>query len=248
MNEASLTTRTRHQLKIIRVAGHRIPDGARILDLGCGEGDSVRALRAAGYDAHGCDIGLRDTPGAKELIGAGFVKEIPMNPYRLPYDDGEFDVILSSEVLEHVMNYEDFIAESHRVQKEGGISLHIFPGPLTPLEMHVYVPLATVLRSYPWLLFWAFLGIRNEYQKGLNFREVARLNWNFLREHTNYPSTPTVRELFKRKFSRVEFREDIFLKLSVSSRAKLLNRLVTLMPFMLPLYRTLWNRVLLAQR
>jgi SAM-dependent methyltransferase len=248
VNEAALTPRVRHQLRVLQDSGFRVAPGAHILDLGCGEGNAVRALRAAGYDACGCDVHLWDTPRSRELVEAGHLKKVPRQPYRLPWEDEEFDVILSDEVLEHVMNYEDFIAEGHRVQKPGGVALHIFPGPWTPLELHLCVPLATVHRSYPWLLLWAFVGIRNEFQKGQGFREVARFNWKYLRERTNYLSTPTVRRLFEGKYSRVEFREDLFLRSTASDRGRLAGRFVALLPFLLPVYRTCWNRVLLAYR
>jgi ubiquinone/menaquinone biosynthesis C-methylase UbiE len=248
MNEVGLSPRVRHQLKVVADAGFEIRPDTRILDLGCGEGNSVRALRSAGLDAWGCDIALWNSPLAQELAAAGHIRKIEMEPYRLPFDDKEFDLILSAEVLEHVMNYEDFIAENCRVQKDDGLSMHIFPGRWTPIEMHVYVPLASVHRSYAWLLFWAMLGIRNQFQKGRNFREVARLNWHFLREHTNYLTTPTVRQLFERCFSKVEFREELFLRSSARRRAKLVNSAVTALPFLLPVYRTCWNRVLLARR
>ena len=107
-----------------------------------------------------------------------------MQPYRLPFDDGQFDIVMSSEVLEHVMNYPDFIAENRRVLSAKGLAMHIFPGRWMPIEMHVKVPLACVHRSYPWLLLWAMLGIRNEFQKGKGYREVARLNYEYLRETT----------------------------------------------------------------
>jgi SAM-dependent methyltransferase len=247
MSESALTPRLKAQLGVLSAAGIKIPDAARILDLGCGEGDSVRALRAAGFDARGCDIALRDTPKSRELIAAGVIREIPMRPYRLPFDDGEFDLVLSDEVLEHVMNYEDFIAENRRVQKIGGASLHLFPGPWTPIEMHTYVPLASIHRSFPWLLAWAALGVRNEFQRGLDVLEVARRNYNYLRSSTNYVTTPEVRRLFERKFSKVEFREDLFLKLATSGRAGFVNKLVTWFPFLMPVYRNLHNRVLIAR-
>jgi SAM-dependent methyltransferase len=247
MNQNALTPRLKHQLGLIQAAGITIPDGARVLDLGCGEGESVRALRAAGFDAWGCDIGLRDTPGSRELIAAGFVKEIPMQPYRLPFNDGEFHLVLSNEVLEHVMNYPDFIAENRRVQKRGGVSLHIFPGPWTPIEMHTNVPLATMHRSYAWLLLWAVLGVRNEFQRGLGAREVARRNHEYLRSRTNYLSTPEVRRLFAQRFSELQFREDLFLTLATSNRARLIGGLVRAFPFLVPVYRNSWSRVLIAR-
>lgn len=248
MNEAALTPRARHQLKIVADAGVTLRTGMRILDLGCGEGNTVRALRDAGFDALGCDVTLYPTPKARELIDAGLIKAIPMDPYGLPFGDAEFDLILSSEVLEHVMNYDSFVAESHRVLRPEGLSLHIFPGRWTPVEMHTYVPLASVYRNYPWLRLWSTLGIRNEYQAGKAAGEVAQLNFDYLRRHTNYPTTTQIRRLFLGKFAVVKFREDLFLKHAVSTKARRLNRLVSLLPFLIPVYRTLWNRVMLATK
>ncbi len=247
-DDDELPYRLRHQLGIVRQLGFSPSLGARILDLGCGEGATVRALRSAGYDASGCDTVLRDTSEAEEMIASGYVKQIPATPYRLPFDDAEFDLVLSDEVLEHVQNYEDFVAESHRVQKPGGMALHIFPGRWTPLEGHLYVPLASVHRSYPWLLLWARLGVRNQYQRGEHYRDVARFNWHWLREQTNYLTTAAVRRLFAARFDSVEFREDVFLALSDSARGRSVHRLVGSRPALLSAYRTLWNRVLVVRR
>ena len=243
---APLTRRTRLQLAILAAAGVEIRSDTKILDLGCGEGNSVRALRDAGFDAWGCDIALWDSPVARELASAGHIRKIAMQPYRLPFDDGQFDIVMSSEVLEHVMNYPDFIAENRRVLSAKGLAMHIFPGRWMPIEMHVKVPLACVHRSYPWLLLWAMLGIRNEFQKGKGYRQVARLNYEYLRDHTNYPTTPAIRSLFEQRFSRVEFHEELFLKSSRRPRARVVNVLVHSMPFLLGAYRTCWNRVLFA--
>lgn len=244
---ARATRRWKHQVKILAAAGCGIPKGARILDFGCGEGENVRAMRADGYDAWGCDIGLRDTPRSREMIEAGLLQQIRMEPYRVPFDDAHFDIVFSVEVLEHVFNYPEFISENRRVQKPDGVALHIFPGPWTPLEMHTYVPLGTVHRSYPWLLLWATLGIRNQYQKGKGAREVARINYRWLPANTNYVRTPEVLRLFAEKFSDLQFREDLFLELSESTRARFVNQVVTALPMLLPVYRNFWNRVLLAR-
>lgn len=247
MDRTRLSRRVNHQLRVVESAGFELKPGMAILDFGCGEGNTVRMLREAGFDAWGCDIKLWDSPPCQELKQQGYVKEIPLDPYRLPFDDKQFDLILSSEVLEHVMNYEDMVAESRRVLKDSGMAMHIFPGPYTPIEMHVYVPLASVHRSYPWLYLWALLGVRNEYQKGKRPGEVARLNWRYLREQTNYPSTRQVRQLFQSRFSKVEFREDLFLQHADSPRARTIRRLTSAAPVLLPLYRNLWNRVLVAR-
>lgn len=46
---------------------------------------------------------------------------------RLPFEDGKFDSIISSEVFEHVANIEDIVIELNRVLKPGGIMLITVP-------------------------------------------------------------------------------------------------------------------------
>jgi hypothetical protein len=43
------------------------------------------------------------------------------------------------------------LREIRRVFKPSGISIHIFPSRYTPLEPHVFVPLATFIRPMNWL-------------------------------------------------------------------------------------------------
>lgn len=58
-------------------------------------------------------------------------------------------MVLSDEMLEHVQNHLEFIIENHQISKPGGISLYIFPGRWTPIEIHTYVPLASIHRCSP---------------------------------------------------------------------------------------------------
>lgn len=246
MNERLLPAELRHQLRIVAAAGAPVRPDTRVLDLGCGEGAKVRAMREQGLDAWGCDIRMYTSPAARQLIDAGFVKPIPMDPYRLPYEDERFDLILSTEVLEHVMNPDEFIAESHRVLAPGGWALHIFPGPWTPIEMHTFVPLASVHRSHAWLGLWAALGVRNSFQRGMSASETARNNFEYLRDCTTYPSCGEVLRRFRSRFARAEFREDLFLGLAESSRARLVRGAVRLLPPLVWAYRNFHNRVLLV--
>lgn len=180
-----------------------------ILDLGCGKGGLVQSLRTKGHDAYGCDIpdpaasDFRPSPDADRL------RVIELNPYRLPFDDGQFDCVISTQVLEHVMDYESTFDEIHRVLKPGGISLHFFPSRYTFIEPHVFVPFATVVRNKAWLYLWALLGIRNQYQKNKTALEVARLNHSYLHAHTNYLTQAQIRK-HGRIFSELAFREDVF--------------------------------------
>jgi len=173
-------------MKIASAIGYPLNSGnAKILDLGCGSGSTVVEARARGLDVFGCDIsdGLGSAP--RVLVDEGVVRAIDASNYRIPFQSDQFDMVVSHQVLEHVQNYEEALREIRRVLKPGGISIHIFPSRYTPIERHVYVPLATIIRSMSWLKFWANLGIRNEYQKDLPARKVAELNYQYLHTRTN---------------------------------------------------------------
>jgi len=209
---------------------------SRILDFGCGAGAFVKEGRAAGYEVYGCDFSaVGDNLSAVE------------SPYRLPYPDGFFDVIVSITVMEHVMDYDEVLAELRRVLKPNGAFLHSFPARWTPIELHTFVPLATVLRAQWWLKVWATIGVRNSFQTGSAPAEVALKNYIYLRDHTNYPKTGALMRCFRRYFSEVRFVEAEFLRNSPHGRGRVLSKLAVI-PLVRRLYRTCWNRVLFGRR
>jgi SAM-dependent methyltransferase len=244
MNSAALTPRLRHQLAIIGDAGYKLTTGMCILDFGCGEGDAVAALRAAGYEASGCDVEIRQTPGTKVLTDQGILREIATDTYRLPFENEKFDIVLSNEVFEHVQNYPEALLELHRVMKPGAVSLHLFPARWIPIEPHVNVPFATVIRSLPWLWIWARLGVRNPHQAGFGAWETARQNRQYLINKTNYLSAGEIACQFRQFFPKFGFAEDLFLK--HSARGEFVYRYMRHLPGLLRLYRGCWNRVVLA--
>lgn len=53
----------------------------------------------------------------------------------LPFEPDEVDLLLSSSVLEHLVNVESFIARSRRVLKPGGYFIHMFPSKFAPFAL-----------------------------------------------------------------------------------------------------------------
>ncbi len=180
-----------------------------ILDLGCGAGALVESLRAQRFDAWGCDIPGSDASDfTANAATKGCLRPIDMQPYRLPFEDNRFDYVISSQVLEHVMDYDATFGEIRRVLKPGGISLHTFPSRYVLIEPHTFIPLASVIKSRSWLRLWALLGIRNHYQTGKSPREATRLNYDYLHARTNYLTQAQIRRQ-ARIFSEAAFREDV---------------------------------------
>jgi SAM-dependent methyltransferase len=196
--------------RVARDCGFDMRAEAKVLDFGCGDGMTVTEWRAAGFDAYGCDIVLEEPSERLRLIE---------QPYRLPFEDATFDLIVSNEVFEHVQEMDVAFSEIRRTLKPGGLSVHRFPARWNPIEVHTLVPLASVIPRYRWIALWALLGVRNRFQKGKPWRDVALLNTEFLKTRTNYPSRRTIRRVAAQYFPRVEFAETLALKHGHRSRA-----------------------------
>ena len=88
------------------------------LDAGCGDGRYLAAL-AAELPARraGVDLSERILETARARVDADFRQG---NLQALPFAEGEFDLVLSSQVIEHVLDAEAAVAELRRVLRTGG--------------------------------------------------------------------------------------------------------------------------------
>jgi SAM-dependent methyltransferase len=196
---------------------------SRILDFGCGHGGTVHAYRRAGFDAFGADVKVERPAEWLRTIRA------VNGHYRIPFEDGTFDFLYSTSVLEHVNDLGAALSEMHRVLKPGGAGLHLFPPRGRPIEPHVRVPLGGMVQSRAWLLLWALLGVRNTFQKGLGFSRVARSNYAYLHTQTFYRSKGDLRRRLEEHFRTVVFADRQMIKHSYG-RARHLSGLVGLFP------------------
>lgn len=233
------------EIGILRDKTYPLRPETVIVDLGCGNGDLVQEFRKRGYQVFGCDFVFKEGPHVFTLASQNIIRLIDSQPYRLPFDDGTVDVVVSDQVFEHVQDYSTTLAEIKRILKPDGVSLHIFPSRYTPIEPHVFVPFATIFQNYWWLFFWACVGIRNGSQRGLSARETAERNADYLSNRTNYLTKAKIREHFQQFFSGVSFCEGSFLKLS--RRARLLHALSPLFPFLPALYSALRMRIIFCR-
>jgi len=231
------------KVNLLKEFGKNINNSSTILDFGCGNGKSVKVWRDIGVQAFGCDIKFNcEDEITKELLNSNQLKKIQLSPYHLPFQDNTFDVVYSDQVFEHVQNYKEVISELYRVTKPNGVCLHIFPSRYMFIEPHVYVPLATIIRNYYWLLFWAKCGIKNEYQLDLSSKEIAIKNLYYLKNNTKYYSKKKLIELFTTSFN-IKFCEKEMLKYGRGGKFKFLLKII---PFLDKAVSTFRVRVLLT--
>lgn len=107
--------------RAILAACHPRP-GARLLDLGCGDGSfTMRVAQRVGAGAvHGVELIPHIAAAARER--GVTVSESSLGE-RLPYDDASFDVIHSNQVIEHLPFTDHFLKEIRRLLAPGGYAV-----------------------------------------------------------------------------------------------------------------------------
>ncbi|MHB8780152.1 MAG: class I SAM-dependent methyltransferase [Candidatus Geothermincolia bacterium] len=114
--------------------------GKRVVDLGCGEGYGVALMGECAALAVGIDLAPEAIYHARAKYADEKVRFDYGDVFSLPYADGEFDVAVSLQVIEHLREPASYMNEMRRVLAPGGIAvittpnrLIISPGQDTPI-------------------------------------------------------------------------------------------------------------------
>ena len=94
-----------------------------VLDVGAGSGRQAARLAELGHRISAVDI--ETSAYAQET----FFPVTVYNGKTLPFPDAAFDVVVSSNVLEHVFDLDDLLQEIKRVLRPDGIAVHVLPTP-----------------------------------------------------------------------------------------------------------------------
>jgi SAM-dependent methyltransferase len=106
--------------EIAEIAPH-LPPRARVLEIGAGTGLQALELQRRGFNVAAIEIA--DSAYASARV-------FPVTDYdgvHIPFAAKSFDVVFSSNALEHVRDLESLYAEIRRVLKSGGIAVHVLP-------------------------------------------------------------------------------------------------------------------------
>lgn len=116
--------------------------GKKVLEVGCGDG-----VLSCWLSRRGGDISAIDTSSL--AIGYSREKALQFNlhidlrvasAYKLPYESGIFDAVVSSDVIEHLRDVDLYLNELKRVLKPGGVAIISTPirfteKPIDPLHV-----------------------------------------------------------------------------------------------------------------
>ena len=142
--------------QIIPLAIEELAGRARVLDLGCGDGQIARALAAQGSAVLGVDptqlhidVAIERGGGPQYLLGGAT---------EIPADDNSFDAVVACLVFEHIDQMDEAMTEVARVLKPHGQFSFFLNHPLlqTPgsgwIDDHIIDPPEQYWRIGPYLV------------------------------------------------------------------------------------------------
>jgi ubiquinone/menaquinone biosynthesis C-methylase UbiE len=98
---------------------HLFPPGCRILEIGAGSGYQASKLKDQGFQLEAIDVNIDPT--------RKFFEVRKYDGKKIPFPDHSFDIVFSSNALEHIEGLDEFQEEIKRVLKPNGTGVHVLP-------------------------------------------------------------------------------------------------------------------------
>ena len=159
---------------------NKFPENSEILEIGGGSGWQAKILQNLDYKVQSIDI--KNSFYLKEKV---FNVQI-YDGINLPFQNKKFDIIFSSNVLEHIEVINKYQKEIYRVLKDDGIAIHIIPS----ASWRIWTILTDLVKS------WYLSGPHGEhapnifieilfFKKNWWKKQFVNNNWKVLYTETN---------------------------------------------------------------
>jgi len=130
-------------------------EGARILEIGCGEGGNLLPFAQAGCEVTGVDLADGKIENARRFFAELGVEGSFQcaNVFDIPVPERPFDIILVHDVIEHIAQEDKaaFLGCVRGFLSPEGVAFIAFPAWNMPFGGHQQVCRSKVVRSLPWI-------------------------------------------------------------------------------------------------
>jgi methionine biosynthesis protein MetW len=112
-------------LHTLRALANLVPEGSRVLDLGCGDGAMLDYLqRERGCTGYGVEL---SDANVMACVQRGVqVLQLNLDQGLTMFEDASFDVVLQIDTLQHLRNAETMLTETARVGRLGIVAFPNF--------------------------------------------------------------------------------------------------------------------------
>jgi len=136
---------------IIEILEKRLPTGAEVLDVGCGNGVISRSLGERGFTVKGIDVSEKAIARARELNKFPNVRFEVVSAEELVADGHHFHAVICSEVLEHLNDPGKLLNVLHQLLDVDGALIVTVPNGKGPREMLVTRPVIAMQKKNNWM-------------------------------------------------------------------------------------------------
>jgi 2-polyprenyl-3-methyl-5-hydroxy-6-metoxy-1,4-benzoquinol methylase len=199
VNPDTFQTKEEYALHLVGKSAYnqatRLANNKTVLDFGCNTGFGTEMISSTAKKIVGVDISERALGIAKNRYIHPNIEFAQIDGVTLPFNDQEFDLVVSFQVIEHIIDYSNYLGPIKRVLKPDGFVLFSTPNAEIRLDpgmkpwnkFHVrefiHLELDTLLREYfPCVKVMGLEAnepIRSiEYNRLQKTRETARKNQN----------------------------------------------------------------------
>ncbi len=135
---------------IIEVLRSKLPAGAEVLDVGCGNGVISRSLGAQGFKVRGIDVSEKAIAKARSLNTLPNVRFEVVSAEQLVAEGSRYYAVICSEVLEHLQEPGKLLNTLYQSLQPDGILVVTVPNGKGPREALVTRPFISMQQKGDW--------------------------------------------------------------------------------------------------
>ncbi len=211
---------------IARAVASKAGAHGKVLDVGCGNGIISIHLGKLGFNVTGIDVSEKTIETARKNNIYGNVQFRVQSAEELKASGEQFDVIICSEVLEHLQNPSALLQVLHPSLKPDGILIVTVPNGKGPRESFVTKPVLKMRNSNGFL--WKMI---SKLKKGMGYTGTTVQSAADNLDHVQFFTRNALKNLATEnnftivKFGKANFIEDVFPFSFFTKRIKALQRL-----------------------
>ncbi|HYG37023.1 MAG TPA: class I SAM-dependent methyltransferase [Cytophagales bacterium] len=225
------------------------PNGKKILDVGCGNGNISIHLGKLGYEVLGIDISDKAIAKASAYNDLPNVKFEVRSAEEIVASGVKYDGIICSEVLEHLNAPEKLLSVIHQILKDDGVLIVTVPNGFGPRELFMTKPMQWMRKENNFL--WKFVS-KTKQTLGYNGTTIQSDAEDLT--HVQFFTHKALKKLSKQnnfsivKLGKSNFVEDVFPFSLVTKKVKALQFVDCKIADVLPSqftggFNTVWKKV-----